>query len=101
MCGRNVLQIGMYLSVELWGEAIFLYPWIVILFIYLFVALLLIFVGWRPQTFTSFVLFFVHHFPVEGEQFMQQYSKKRVQPSDVKTPKPVIDASMPKVMYIV
>lgn len=45
--------------------------------------------------------FFVHHFPVEGEQFMQQYSKTRLQPSDVKTPKPVIDASMPKVMYII
>lgn len=57
MCGRNVLQIGMYLSVELWVEAIFYIHSYIILFICLFVASLLIFVGWRPQLFTSFVLF--------------------------------------------
>lgn len=63
MCGRNVLQIGMYLSVELWVEAIFYIHSYIILFICLFVALFLIFVGWQPQLFTSFVLLFVHHFP--------------------------------------
>lgn len=75
----------------------------IILFICLFVALLLIFFfcGGGGHNFLHLLYSFVHHFPVEGEQFMQQYSKTRLQPSDVKTPKPVIDTSMPKVMYIV
>ena len=108
MCGRNVLQIGMYLSVELWVEAIF-FIYIgsyIILFICLFVAMLLIIFLWvgSHNFLHLFVLWFFFcstFFPVEGEQLMQQYSKTRLQPSDVKTPKPVIDASMPKVMYIV
>lgn len=54
MCGRNVLQIGMYLSVELWVEAIFIY--IVSYLVYLFVCCF-VFVRLGPQPFTSFVLF--------------------------------------------
>lgn len=52
---------------------------------------------------TTFYIFctFSNYFPVQGKQFMQQYSEPCLQPSDVKTPKLVIDASMPKVMYIV
>lgn len=111
MCGRNVLQIGMYRSAELWVEAIFFIYMgsYVISFICLFVCcFFVIFVGWRPHLFTYFCIFCLFFlfigFPVEGEQFMQQYTHKKkpcLQPSDVKTPKPVIDASMPKVMYIV
>lgn len=75
MCCRNVLQIGMYLSVELWVEAIFfIYPGsYIILFICLFVVDFFCWVA--TTTFYIFLYSFVHHFPVEGEQFMQQYSK--------------------------
>lgn len=70
--------------------------------LFMFVCCFVIdFCGVAATTFYIFCTLFVDHFPVEGEQLMQQYSKTRLQPSDVKTPKPVIDASMPKVMYIV
>lgn len=72
MCGRNVLQIGMYLSVELWVEAIFLYTKSssIMLFICLFVVIDIFFpffVGQQPQLFTSFVLIFLFIlFPVDA-----------------------------------
>lgn len=94
--------VVMYLRGIMGGSHCFsIHSYIIIIII---CALLLIFVRLQPQLFTSFVLFFVH-FSVK--QFMQQYSKKKKtktclqQPSDVKTPKPLTDTSMPKVMYIV
>lgn len=98
MCGRNVLQIGMYLSVELWVEAIFIY--IVSYLVYLFVCCF-VFVRLGPQPFTSFVLFMFIIFSSWRQTVHAAILKTRLQPSDVKTPKPVIDASMPNVMYIV
>lgn len=47
----------------------------IILFICLFVALFLIFLWGGGHNFLHLLYSFVHHFPVEGEQFMQQYSK--------------------------
>lgn len=84
MCGRNVFQIGMYLSVELWVEAIFFYIYIgSSMMLFMFVCCFVIdFCGVAATTFYIFstllfflFFYFIHLFPVEGEQIMQQYSK--------------------------
>lgn len=62
MCGRNVLQIGMYLSVELWGEAIFFISmdsYIVYLFVCCFV---IDFCGVAATNFYIFCTFFCSSF---------------------------------------
>lgn len=86
MFGRNVFQIGMYLSVELWVEAIF-FIYIgcyIIMFICLFFCFVIDFFVGTTHSFLHIFYSCVLHFPVEGEQFMQQYTKSRLQPSDVK-----------------
>lgn len=102
MFGRNVLQIGMYLSGNMGGSHFFIYlGCYVILFICLFVDLLLICVGWKPHLFTYFVLLVCSPFSSGRRSVHAAILKKPSPIFRCQTPKPVIDASMPKVMYIV
>lgn len=74
----------------------------IILFICLFVALLLIFLcGVAATTFYIFCTLLFIIFQLKANSSCSNTQKPCLQPSDVKTPKPVIDASMPNVMYIV
>lgn len=102
MCGRNVLQIGMYLSVELWGGShffIYIGNYIILfMFVLLLYYCLFVFLGWRPQLFTSFVLAFIT-FQSKANTSCSNTQKAHLQPSDVKSPN-LSDAPMPKVMYI-
>lgn len=69
---------------------------ICLLFCYRFVG----FSGVTAMTFYIFCTFSVC-FPVQSKQFIQKDFRRKkscLRPSDVKTPKPVIDASMPKPM---
>lgn len=98
----NVLQIGMYLSVELWVEAIFFIY--IGSYIILFICLLLCY--WFLWGGGHNLLHLLYSFCSSFSSWRWTVhaailKKTRLQPSDVKTPKPVIDASMPKVMYIV
>lgn len=70
ICLSNVLQIVMYLGGIMGGSHFFTYSdsYIVCLFA-------LLFCGVAATTFYIFCTLLVHHFPVEGKQFMQQYSK--------------------------
>lgn len=81
------------------GSHFFIYIGSYIIFVYLFVCCYWFLWGGGHNFLHLLYYCYCHQFPVQGVQFMQQYST--TQHSDVKTPKPVIDASMPKVMYIV
>lgn len=106
MCGRNVLQIGMYPSVELWGGShFFIYIGnYIILFMFVLLHcyrfLFFCFLGWRPQLFTSFVLS-CSSLSSWRRRVHAAILKKPISNLRMSSLQSLSDALMPKVMYIV
>lgn len=81
MCVQMSVECTSDSNVSEWNygwKPFFIYidSYIVCLFVFCFV---IDFCGVAATTFYIFCTLFVHHFPVEGKQFMQQYSKTHLQ----------------------